>query len=375
MKKRLFFIIFLMFIASFNLVAQNNSLYDVNYDKPQNIVKYNEANETFQKIFLQYESAIAAAIDLIRKEEKERYFKEIENIRETEKINTKNAIEKMRREIYGNEIETVRKQEIERLTVELTEKISQELHTKLSSEYEEKKNTEIGQLYEHIKQEAYKEAESASKRNDYIVITLVIVLIMLLIIGLLIWAIQKIKTKQQKKRREKERFETIVQDYLDKLKKHNGDTYPVRKEIDSMYNKDENEKITRKKALTEAENRYIPEIKDIEDYKNDFSGYYNELDDYIKYWQKDKTEKIFKSINSICLNYSLIGNELYHSLEFRREAEKRAAKNLLQQTANVLEKFYNSIDREKVEEEFIKAKQNLVQDFKNLVKKFEEYAK
>lgn len=375
MRKTILVSIFLAIGVSFNLIAQHSSLYDVNYDEPQNTVQYNQANDTFQRIFLQYESAITAAGEVIRQEEKARYAKEIEDIQRAEKIRADNTIEEMRREIYGNEVEAVRTQEIERLTAELTEKISKELNEKFSSQYEEKKNTEIAQLYEHLRQEAYKTTEATSKRIKYIASAVAVILIALLMIGLLIFAIQKTKIKQQKRRHEKERFETIIQDYLSRLRKYNGDDYPIRSEINSRYSDNEKEKITRLNALEEAKNRYVSDIKEIEDYKEYFLGYQDKLLQYIKGWKNDNTSQIFEYINPICLNYGSTGDDLYHSLEFRREADKRVAKHLLKQTANTLEKFSISIDRKEVEKQFQKQKQQLLQDFKNLVKKFEEYAK
>jgi hypothetical protein len=375
MRKTILVSILLAIGVSFNLIAQHSSLYDVNYDEPQNTVQYNQANDTFQRIFLQYESAITAAGEVIRQEEKARYAKEIEDIQRAEKIRADNTIEEMRREIYGNEVEAVRTQEIERLTAELTEKISKELNEKLSSQYEEKKNTEIAQLYKNLKQEAYTETEATSKRIKYIAVAVAFILIVLLMIGLMILTIRKFKIKNKESKDEKETFDSLVQEYSTKLKKHGGDSYSIISEINSSYSDNKKEKNRQMKALKEAENRYTPDPKDIEDYRGDFSGYQNSLSNYIKGWKNDNTKQIFEFIKQIYRNYSRTGDELYHSIDFRLDADKQAAKHLLKETANILNDFCNSIDREEVEKEFIKAKQNLVQDFKNLVKRFEEYAK
>lgn len=374
MKKIIFFGIFFNIFTLGIIIAQNENLYDVNYDKPQKTVQYNEVNETFQKIFLQYESAIAIVGNVIRKEEKERYFKEIENIRETEKINTKNAIEKMRREIYGNEIETVRKQEIERLTVELTEKISQELDTKLSSKYEEKKNMEIAQLYEHIKQEAYKEAEAASKRNDYILITLVIVLIIFLTIQIIVFAIKKIKIHRQISMYEKNTFDALIKEYTIKLKDYNGTSSFILDDINDNYkkNKNEKEKNIRLKALNVAENTYTGDIKEIQDYRDEFSNYKSTLSDYIKQWKNDNTQQIFGFIKDYYGKYKKGGCELYNSIEFRMNAEKKIAKNLLYETASELEDLYKEIKRKDVEKQFLKEQKQIANDFKDLAKNFKK---
>ena len=134
--KKLAVFCFLIAIVIPNVIAQNNPLYDVNYDPPKKIANYDNAFDEFQKIYLQYEDAIKTTSTIIRQEERDAYNKELEKFKEEERIRTDTTIEKMRLAIYGNEVESVRKQETERLTAELTEKISADLNQKLSAKYE-----------------------------------------------------------------------------------------------------------------------------------------------------------------------------------------------------------------------------------------------
>ena len=56
--KKLAVFCFLIAIVIPNVIAQNNPLYDVNYDPPKKIANYDNAFDEFQKIYLQYETAI-----------------------------------------------------------------------------------------------------------------------------------------------------------------------------------------------------------------------------------------------------------------------------------------------------------------------------
>ena len=73
MKKIFMFIC--MIIISFSLYAQNESLYDANYDAPATYSDFNIEQYEFQKIYLQYEEAIKTITDAIRKDEKSSFQK------------------------------------------------------------------------------------------------------------------------------------------------------------------------------------------------------------------------------------------------------------------------------------------------------------
>lgn len=412
MKKILFLGIFFMLAELVTLVAQDRSLYDVNFDKPQNIVYYNEAQETFQRIFLQYEAAIVTAGEIIRQEEKERYFKEIENIKEAEKIRAENTIERVTQERYKNEIEAVRtqelarltaeltekinqelnaklsaeyeekknveitqlydkqtivhKQEIERLTAELTEKINQELNTKLSAEYEEKKNSEIMQLYDSLKEEAYKKTEAKTKIIKYIVSAIALVLIiwglvlsMYLIIGFI-----------RKKNRKNNTFKSLVKEYSFRLRSYNGNPAPIVTEINELYGQKEKE--IRLDALDEARNNYPGDIREIQEFKDEFITYKSTLSAYLKAWKDDNTQQIFVYLKDAYAKYKKCGIELYHTINYRPNAEKKQACDLLKEVASELQDISKEIERARTEKQFSKEKKYIAKDFKDLAKSFKK---
>ena len=160
--KRLAVICLLLAIAMPHFFAQDNALYDVNYDEPRKTANYDDSLAEFQKIYLQYEDAIKTISTIIRQEEKEAYTKELEKFKEEERIRTDTTIEKMRLAIYGNEVESVRKQETERLTTELTERISAELNQELAAKYEKIKDDEIAKLYADLRKQAYDETDATT---------------------------------------------------------------------------------------------------------------------------------------------------------------------------------------------------------------------
>lgn len=141
--------------------AQANDLHDVNFDAPTNNATYDENQQMFQQVYLQYESAIKILEDTIRNDEKNIRQNEIKLAKEeeTQKLRAElsESLEKQRREIYENEIEAVRTQERERLTEEIRNAVFEELTEKFTVSYEEKKNQEIEALKERLAQQVYEE--------------------------------------------------------------------------------------------------------------------------------------------------------------------------------------------------------------------------
>lgn len=158
MKKLLSILVSLLATPVF---AQANDLHDVNFDAPTNNAIYDENQQMFQQVYLQYESAIKILEDTIRNDEKNIRQNEIKLVKEeeTQKLRAElsESLEKQRREIYENEIEAVRTQERERLTEEIRNAVFEELTEKFTVSYEEKKNQEIEALKERLAQQVYEE--------------------------------------------------------------------------------------------------------------------------------------------------------------------------------------------------------------------------
>ena len=158
MKKLLSILVLLLAAPVF---AQANDLHDVNFDAPTNNATYDENQQMFQQVYLQYESAIKILEDTIRNDEKNIRQNEIKLVKEeeTQKLRAElsESLEKQRREIYENEIEAVRTQERERLTEEIRNAVFEELTEKFTVSYEEKKNQEIEALKERLAQQVYEE--------------------------------------------------------------------------------------------------------------------------------------------------------------------------------------------------------------------------
>ena len=157
MKKLLSILVSLLAAPVF---AQANDLHDVNFDAPTNNATYDENQQMFQQVYLQYESAIKILEDTIRNDEKNIRQNEIKLVKEeTQKLRAEfsESLEKQRREIYENEIEAVRTQERERLTEEIRNAVFEELTEEFTVSYEEKKNQEIEALKERLAQQVYEE--------------------------------------------------------------------------------------------------------------------------------------------------------------------------------------------------------------------------
>lgn len=367
--KKLSVFCFLIAIVIPNVIAQNNPLYDVNYDEPLKTSNYDDSLAEFQKIYLQYEDAIKIAGNIIRQEEKDAYNKELEKFKEQERIRTDTTIEKMRLAIYGNEVESVRKQETERLTAELTEKISADLNQELSAKYEKIKDDEIAKLYADLKKQAYDETDATTQRVKSISSASAKVIIIVLILVIIFIGIKTIINTFKRKAEEKDHYNSIVAEYEIRLKSYNGDPYYINEEIKKVYGQKEKEKTLRIKALKEAQNKYSGDLSEVQDYKNDFEGYknkfsmYNDNFDFNKI--KDELKKIYK-------NYKATGQDLFYSLESRKDADKTNAENLLRRISSELEDMVKEIDSKTVEEQFSKEKKQLAKDFAVLAKSFKK---
>ena len=368
--KKLAVICLLMAIFMSHIFAQDNALYDVNYDKPEKTAIYDDSMAEFQKIYLQYEDAIKITGDLIRQEEKDTYNKELEKFKAAERLRTDTTIEKMRQAIYRNEVESVRQQEIDRLTAELTERISADLNQKLSAEYEKIKNDEIAKLYADLKKQAYDETNATTQRVKSISSASAQVIIIVLILALIFIGIKAIINAFKRKTEEKERFDSIVEEYVIRLKAYNGEPYYINEEIKKVYDQKEKEKTLHMKALQEAKNKYSGDLKELQEYKDIFEGYTNSFRNYIRVWKEDNFQGISDYLKAVCGNYKKTGQELYKSLEFRTDADKKNAKDYLDIISTELGDFSKEIRNKEFDSKFAGDKKHLANDFADLAKCF-----
>ena len=374
--KKLAVICLLIAIIMSHIFAQDNMLYDVNYDESLKTSNYDDSLAEFQKIYLQYEDAIKIAGNIIRQEEKDAYNKELEKFKEQERIRTDTTIEKMRLAIYGKEVESVRKQETERLTAELTEKISADLNQELSAKYEKIKDDEIAKLYVDLKKQAYDETDATTQRVKSISSASAKVIIVVLIIALIFIGIRAIISKIKRKTEEKEKFDTLITLYSYQLKDYNGNTYHITQKIEKEYIKNEKEKNLRMKALKMAENHYSGNLKELQEYEDEFESYKKKFSLYMgdNVWENDKFDfnKISVELKAIYKNYKTTGQELFYSLESRTDADKRDSKNLLSITSSELKDLSNDLDKKTIDKQSSKEKKQLAKDFAKLAKSFEK---
>ena len=374
--KKLAVICLLIAIIMSHIFAQDNMLYDVNYDESLKTSNYDDSLAEFQKIYLQYEDAIKIAGNIIRQEEKDAYNKELEKFKEQERIRTDTTIEKMRLAIYGKEVESVRKQETERLTAELTEKISADLNQELSAKYEKIKDDEIAKLYADLKKQAYDETDATTQRVKSISSASAKIIIVILIIALIFIGIRAIISRIKRKTEEKEKFDTLVTLYSYQLKDYNGNTYHITQKIEKECIKNEKEKNLRMKALKVAENHYSGNLKELLEYEDEFESYKKKFSLYMgdNIWKNDKFDfnKISVELKAIYKNYKTTGQELFYSLESRTDADKRDSKNLLSITSSELKDLSNDLDKKTIDKQSSKEKKQLAKDFAKLAKSFEK---
>lgn len=372
--KRLGIASLLIAIVMTHIFAQDNALYDVNYDKPGKPANYDDSFAEFQKIYLQYEDAIKTTSTIIRQEERDAYNKELEKFKEEERIRTDTTIEKMRLAIYGNEVESVRKQETERLTAELTEKISADLNQELSAKYEKIKDDEIAKLYADLKKQAYDETDATTQRVKSISSASAKVIIIVLILVIIFIGIKTIINTFKRKAEEKEKFDTFVTLYSYQLKDYSGNTHPITQKIQDECRKNEKEKNLRMKALKVAENHYSGNLKELQEYKDEFESYKNKFSLYMgdNAWKNDNFNRISVELKAIYKKYKTAGQELFYSLESRTDAYKREAKNLLLITSSELNGLSNDLNEKTIDKQFSKEKKQLAKDFAVLAKSFKK---
>ena len=147
-----------------------------------------------------------------------------------------------------------------------------------------------------------------------------------------------------------------------------------KKELE--YIKNEKEKNLRMKALKMAENHYSGNLKELQEYEDEFESYKKKFSLYMgdNVWENDKFDfnKISVELKAIYKNYKTTGQELFYSLESRTDADKRDSKNLLSITSSELKDLSNDLDKKTIDKQSSKEKKQLAKDFAKLAKSFEK---
>lgn len=367
MKKFIVLLIVSVLYPSICMFAQNDALYDVNYDALEFVQTYDTNNKYFQEIFLQYEAAITTLTEKVRQKEKASYQAEMAQIRQNALLKYEKDIAQAREDIYRQEIQNVREQETERLTDEITRRLTQELNIRIAAEYEEKKNAEIAVLKKELRNQIYVETNAGTARVKFITFSVTIAVCVALAIVLIIWCIKRIA----KSLSERERFKNLIETYMFKLKNRDGASEPLFKDIEKDFVDNQEEKQFHEKALNAAIKQYS-NTKELDDYENKFITIKNLLSSYIKNWKEDNTRQILDALENEKTNLETAGAELFHSLALRTEGEKNVAKGLFQPMVPVIKDVSSKIENKDLGKEFRKSQKQLSKSFADLAKKFKE---
>ena len=411
--KRLFFFV-LTTLAITILYAEESSLYDVNYDPPKNTATYDETSQAFQNIYLQYELAVRNSELDIRSNEQNIRQNEILKERQKAQTELNVALKKQREEIYANEVELLRTQEREKLTLEIHKKLSVELTEKFTKEYEYKKNVEVTALEKELRntisleneklkaqfkdevrnelqseyelkknaelkvlakqqrKEIFEETHTITERFKILAV-IIIVTIGVIVLFILVKFIVKLKAN-------KDLINYVSNTYLNELKRFDGKTTvldaikKIRSDIDNS-TVDENEKSIRRCAIEIAEERYnqYKATCTIEEYKSLF----NSLD----------AKKIFNNWNAynddsemkrgLCNefmtkinDYNKFATEAYNSNNEKDEIAKmfKIYVKLLENTANQVK----GLSQKELQEDIKNYLIDISEKYMDLSKKFEK---
>lgn len=343
-------IIVIYIVAGLTLFAYTqNSLYDVNYDSAEASPVYDHEMEWFQRQFLEYEETIRFLENKILQEQKEKYeakyleeknkhAAEIEQLALENERKIKEAINSTRNQIYTSEIDSLRGQEFDRLTQEITENVSKELtkvyeakknsevleeKQKLEKEFEEKFEYDKIILTKELSKEIAKQNRSTTKRVYAVCICFIFVLCILFIIWM-----YRLNLKRKK---QKDTIYRISEQYFDRLKEFRGDKAFFDAEL-KRYSEDEKE--IYEKAFDIAVNKY-------ELTKNDkpFAVLQSEIKNLLPtklfdIWNGNNGDKEIKQglcgkFNTNIREYIQIFSEAENSLSRRTETEKTQVRDLL----------------------------------------------
>lgn len=365
-------IFFAILFCSSLIYSQQANLYDVNYDMPEKALHYDDEIELFQKIYLQYESAIEAGVDRVRKEEAEKYQEELQRFIVQFQKNQAAAIEQARADIYASETEKVREQETERLTREIT----QEMTAKLTAEFETKKNEELVILERDLRKKILNDRDAITERvkvlAPYAAMLLAGVIVIILIFVMVRARIRKNKIKANKERR----IESAADMFFERLKEFKGNKTVLLEDINKKSGEDRE---IEEEGLKRAEEKYekTKNLKSIEAYKTEFTSLRSKTEKIFSNWNMAGDDLELK--NGLCDNfynniadYSKTGSELALSRRNRSENEKREIHDLLANIAMSLDNVPKQIDSLLASEnkKFKKQLKNIQKSYKKLTVKF-----
>lgn len=374
MKYILLLVIFLC--INLNVIGEDLSLYDVNYDKPNKTLFYSQEQDKFQEIYLQYEFAISNIEKKIRAEEVQNKIKEIEKIKEELAIKTEKSIQQAREEIYSAEVASVREKELVRLTEELTREITQ----KLTQEFEEKKDAEISILREQLREEVSVENKSTTQRFLIIAQYVFYVIVVLIFILVILFSARKMKKTKLKKEAEEYSIKNYTEKYLSMLNKLKDNALTIiSDEIEKMENL--NEKRLCSIAFGNATKVYFQrkKLKSVEDYKKILSDSEVELENYFRRWNSTENRE---ELRGICNNFYskkndfyMIGCDISNSFKDREKKEEQDLSDLLKTYGGLLEKYAEQIESTILADFKCKDEENLKKNFSKMVVEYKKLSK
>lgn len=411
--KRMALILILFF--SISAFSQTHDLHDVNYDAPENMAIYDESQQLFQQIYLQYESTVKELEDSILLKERMIRQQEASSAREDERQKSQvalaEALEKQRQEIYSNEIEGVRTQERERLSAEIHNAVSAELNEQFAVIYEEKKNKELEVIVEQKKaeiraelepeydakmnakiekykelwkQEVFQESGIMTEWIKFIVPRALAGVFVVALAFLLVWIIKKCiqlrKNKKDSVAWQNERqglVEYHAESYLNKMRKYSGKSTvydvieQIREEIDKSSEPEEDLSIKRD-AIRLAQQKYESKAKlSIEEYKKLF----NDLDaqSVFNNWNSAGDDEEMR--NGLCNNffdninkYTINAKDALYSNNDKNEV-KKMLKTFCDTLKNNSELVKGLSEKEK-DEDRKKTLESIAEKYANLAGKF-----
>lgn len=354
MNKRLlsFFCIFLISVVVY---SQSNDLYDINYDKPDCNIQYDENSELLQEIYLQYESLITELEKKTRQEEKKlsnenieqiknEYEKKISDMKVQYEQDKKLALNQLHTEFYASEVENVHKLETENLKNTLSE----ELEEKLREEYTEQYAQELIKAKEEIKKELILENHVKMEKFKIMVPYVAIILLIIIFILLIVFVIKRFTVKFNQAKTKERRTNYYVSKYYGFLKKFNGDKTVFSKEIEDETNPVEKE--CKEIALQMAEDKYqvLSNMKSINDITKDFDNLALDVTKKFATWNSNKDDK--ELLSGICDNFFAIindytkkGIEILLSKVYRTKDECIQIDNLLKTVSTTLENLSTQV--------------------------------
>lgn len=367
--KIILFLTLLLFNA--NLFAQNDSLYDVNYDRPESPMFENQRQSEFQEIYLQYEEAIHNIEKKVRAEEVKKKLEEIEKLKAEFLQQTEREIQQARKEMYAAEAAAVREQETVRLSDEITEALTQ----KLSKEFEEKKNAEIAALTDRLRREVSEENRSTTQRiliiSKYVFYLLLIALVILILYKMIKLLVRK-KEKQRIKKLELRQWTDSYSKHLEDKKNY----FTVEQEVQENIGKNPKEKELHLTAFQEAK-RKTYQKKSVADIEKALEDYRDETDNNFELWNgqaKDEETMIavYNEFDKKRKDYYVFGKGVVESFDSREKEGKNKLIKLLNTHGEILVQNGNKI------EEIILPnckKTDLRENFKKLVEEYRQLGK